>query len=318
MTSPLEQIADATLSRSPVQRYFHRRAADRLTVLAYHEVEDAAAFEEHARYIREALHPVTIADVAAAVEGRRGLPQRAVLITFDDGHRSVYEAGLPILQRYELPAVVFVVAGLIDTDEPFWWDEVKALAAEGGRTREGTGRTPQALARSLKYVSDDQRLRAIDELRRTAAAPAPAYPQLRRHELRELESAGVAVGNHTLTHPCLSACSDDKIIREVQEADRLLTDMLGHAPLAFAYPNGDEDERVVRAVGDAGYRAAFLFDHRLSEVPPRHPLRISRVRISADASVDRLRIIASGLHPALLRLRHRGAPAQQAARPTIA
>ena len=142
--------------------------------------------------------------------------------------RSVYDEALPLLQERGLPGAAFVVTGLLDTDEPYWWTEVEALAASEG----------PALVRRLKQVPDDERLATIADLRRVASSPAPRVANLRRTELRALESAGIAVGNHSHTHPCLPRCRDEKIRSEVADAHAALVDALGHAPTAFAYPNG--------------------------------------------------------------------------------
>ena len=83
------------------------------------------------------------------------------------------------------------------------------------------------------------------------------------------------------------------------------TDALGHAPRTFAYPNGDWDGRAEEALADAGYEAAFLFDHRANPATPRHPLRISRLRVNSTTSPGRFATIVSGLHPALHRARGR-------------
>jgi peptidoglycan/xylan/chitin deacetylase (PgdA/CDA1 family) len=289
---------DRLLRRSPLQLAFRRRAARRLTVLAYHGVDDPASFARQLDHLARAAHPVSLDEVVAALSGRRGLPPRAVLITFDDGHRSVLEAGLPLLRERGLPAVAFVVAGLLDTDEPFWWVEAERLLAAGGLA-------PTALVRRLKALPDAERLRAIAELRETAPAPAPRTPQLRREELPQLESAGIAVENHTWSHPCLPRCDDAKATAEALDAHRVLRDALGREPRAFAYPNGDWDARTERALADAGYAAAFLFDHRVNGPAPGHPLRLSRVRVNSDTGPDRFAILLSGLHPALHHARGR-------------
>jgi peptidoglycan/xylan/chitin deacetylase (PgdA/CDA1 family) len=70
------------------------------------------------------------------------LPERAALITFDDGYRSVLEAGLPLLERFGYPAVIFVPTNyvgrtnLFDGDdepqEPLCdWDDLRELARRG-------------------------------------------------------------------------------------------------------------------------------------------------------------------------------------------
>ena len=87
------------------------------------------------------------------------------------------------------------------------------------------------------------------------------------------------------------------------DAHAALVDALGHAPTAFAYPNGDCDARTREAVDACGYEIAFLFDHRLSPAVPTDRLRVSRLRVDSTTSLDRLSTIVSGLHPAMHRLR---------------
>ncbi|MFD9128981.1 polysaccharide deacetylase family protein, partial [Kitasatospora sp. NPDC059571] len=168
---------------------------------------------------------------------------------------------------------------------------------------------PEATAHLLKLLPERERLFALDELRSTAGRPAPRLRQLTAGQLRELEAGGVAVGNHTMTHPCLDRCDDRQLRTEVLDAHDLLTQALGHRPTAFAYPNGNTDERAHRLLGAAGYRSGFLYNHRLAAPRGRHPLRIDRLVVSTRTTPDRLATILSGLHPAVFRVARRAARA---------
>src|SRR5687768_6961666 len=86
-------------------------------------------------------------DARTVVEGLHNhqvLPQKAALITFDDGYVSNLEVALPVLRRFELPAVIFVPTQFIggynsfDADiqyephEPICdWDELRELERNG-------------------------------------------------------------------------------------------------------------------------------------------------------------------------------------------
>lgn len=290
--------AESVLARSPVQLAMStwRR---RLAVLAYHGVDDPVQLARHLDWLVENAAVVSLDDVGDALRFSTPLPARAVLVTFDDGEPSVLDRGAPLLRERGMPAVVFVIPGLVDSDSPFWWTELEELATDTGADR----RTVQRLVRRMKTVPDAQRRHEIERLRERVGR-AGATRQLTRDDLRKLELDGIAVGNHSLTHPCLDRCDDATLRTEVHQAHEMLTEMLGHPPTAFAYPNGNVDQRVRRVVASAGYTTAFGFDHRL--VSRRaDPLRVSRVRVDSGASLDRFRILVSGLHPALHHLRGR-------------
>lgn len=288
------------MRRSPAQWWFGSRAVGRLAVLGYHGVDDPDGFARQLDRLLRIARPVSLDDVELAVATRRPLPGRAVLITFDDGERSVYERGLPLLQERGVPAVAFVIPSLLDTDTPFWWYEVDRLVAAGA----GDGRTAAQWLRYLKHVPDHERLAALAGLR-DGHGPV-RQRQLTTAEVRALDAGGVRVENHSLTHPLLDRCSDADVRAEVTAAHEALAKILGRAPRSFAYPNGNFDVRAERVLGELGYRSAFLFDHRLSPRVPDHGLRISRLRVATSTPPDRFETILSGLHPAVHGLRGKG------------
>ena len=299
--------SDLLLSHRHVEAWVVRSrmpaVADRLTerhlrVIGYHEAMDAAALGDQLDYLQEHYQPVSIGDVLNAFEGGRNLPRRAVLITFDDGDRSVADIAAPLLAERDIPAVAYVIAGLLDTQNPLWWNEVTHHVLAGGVTQYASG-TAREVVRALKHVHDTVRRLAIAELRQSSHIPVPATPQLLSSELRGLEEAGVAIGNHSWSHPCLEQCENELIADEIRRSHLLLSDACGHPISTFAYPNGSSDHRVRAALQEAGYKVAFLFDHSLTSVPVRDPLAVSRLDIDATANVDRLRFVLSGLHPAL-------------------
>lgn len=295
------QGGDAVLRRSPAQAWFRHRSAGRLAVLGYHAIEDAAAFEAQLDLLQRSFVPVSLSQVEEAAHGGRPLPPYSVLVTFDDGDHSVHARALPLLATRGIPAVCFVIPGLVGTDTPFWWEEVEHLARHGGTTGRLPPARPEIIAHLLKLLTEHERQLALAELRATSTSPAPHRRQLTVDEVRELEAGGVAIGNHTLTHPCLDRCDDDQVRTEVLRAHELLTDLLGHPPTSFAYPNGNTDDRAHRLLTQVGYRSGFLYNHRLAAPEARRPLRIDRLVVSTMTSTDRLETILSGLHPALYR-----------------
>ena len=99
-----------------------------LRVLMYHKVNDipdnpttvpVARFDEQLSIVRELGYQVVGLD-AVLDHYTQGvpLPQKAVLITFDDGYRDILENALPVLAEHGYPAVIFVPVAFMDDEMP--------------------------------------------------------------------------------------------------------------------------------------------------------------------------------------------------------
>jgi peptidoglycan/xylan/chitin deacetylase (PgdA/CDA1 family) len=112
---------------------YHRLgAAPKGTTVPGHYV-GAHTFERQLRLLQKLKRPVVTLDAALQTLDQ---PQRdrPVLITFDDGYRSFSELGLPLLRRYRVSALVFLVTGLIGKTSE--WDEREGDVTEQLMDRE--------------------------------------------------------------------------------------------------------------------------------------------------------------------------------------
>ena len=112
-------------------------------VLTYHKLSrngtpDAMTvrevdFEAQIRFLREnGYRVITLDDLFEFLQFRRQIPARSVVITFDDGWRSVYDIAFPILKKYGYPATLFVYTDLIvGSRETLSWEQVRELSRNG-------------------------------------------------------------------------------------------------------------------------------------------------------------------------------------------
>jgi peptidoglycan/xylan/chitin deacetylase (PgdA/CDA1 family) len=84
---------------------------------------------------REGYTTVDFADVVAWRRGLRELPPRPIVVTFDDGDRSVLEHAYPVLKKYGFKATLFVVTSKVgqkwERVDCLGWDELRALHESG-------------------------------------------------------------------------------------------------------------------------------------------------------------------------------------------
>lgn len=118
------------------------RFLDSGLILLYHRVAHVdpdpwslavkpAHFAEHLEILRRACVPLTIEQLAEAME-RGSVPHRAAVITFDDGYADNLHAARPLLERHDVPATVFIATGTLGSEREFWWDELEKVFLEPG------------------------------------------------------------------------------------------------------------------------------------------------------------------------------------------
>jgi peptidoglycan/xylan/chitin deacetylase (PgdA/CDA1 family) len=122
----------------------------KVPILLYHHIEtlseDAGsdwynttvtpeAFEKQMAYLAyNGYHPVKFTDLLAALEGRKALPTKPVVITFDDGWIDCYDSAFPVLQKYHMIATFFIIAGSVGSipaDQVMSWGEIEEMSKAG-------------------------------------------------------------------------------------------------------------------------------------------------------------------------------------------
>ena len=88
------------------------------------------------------------------------------------------------------------------------------------------------------------------------------YDGMSESMLNEISSHPlITIGNHSETHPILSRCSNDQLIREIKGSKLYLEKLISKKVEYFAYPKGDYNEKIVNFVKNTGYKAAFGIDN---------------------------------------------------------
>jgi peptidoglycan/xylan/chitin deacetylase (PgdA/CDA1 family) len=100
-----------------------------IPVFVFHSLEPES-FARKLRYLAENGYSTLSADeYFRALMGAGPVPERAVLLTFDDGRSSVWSVGAPLLRRYAMRGIVFLVPGRMRERPgplPPTWEEVEA------------------------------------------------------------------------------------------------------------------------------------------------------------------------------------------------
>jgi len=103
-------------------------------------------------------------------------------------------------------------------------------------------------------------------------------------QIKEMSDSGViTIGSHTVSHAWLPDTDDEKIMHELTGSKAILEEKTGKSVDFLAYPIGAHDERVKKAVKEAGYKGAFGTNPgRLA--PSKDIYAVKRLRISRTSN----------------------------------
>jgi peptidoglycan/xylan/chitin deacetylase (PgdA/CDA1 family) len=170
-------------------RSWARRIRDRIApkalVLMYHRIAESDAdpwglcvsprhFAEHLEVLSSHGRTLSLTELTRAVRSGR-VPRNAVAVTFDDGYIDNLEQAAPLLERYGVPATIFVATGYIGSSREYWWDDVERLLLQPGTLPE---RLDLSLGESKKtWELGDARTLTAEQLRCSRAWRIPEpYP----------------------------------------------------------------------------------------------------------------------------------------------
>ncbi len=101
-----------------------KQSGQGVPVLMYHSVANTnnnpviippAKLDEEMKYLKDnGYYTITMADLYAYFTNNTPIPQKSVVLTFDDGYKDNYTTMLPILKKYDFRATIFVITAYID------------------------------------------------------------------------------------------------------------------------------------------------------------------------------------------------------------
>lgn len=299
-----------------------------ITILCYHRIMDiddnfpydsdlvsasTDQFRDQLKFISRNYNVVNFKSLRKHFEeGNKRFPEKALIITFDDGYIDNYEVAFPLLREFGLTATMFVTAGFIGRERLFWWDRIAYIIkkAEGGRLRIKTPadislnidqfRDRQECARKVikkaKTLSDREKEGLIEQLSdQLGVDPDQGREKytMSWDQLKEMSSCGIEIGAHSVNHPIFSNVDSDRLRKEVGESKQLIEDNLEEEIITFGSPgrgiiSREKRERFNRVltgtIKEYGYRFSTLYKWGLVYENSFDPFGVERIGIETHDS----------------------------------
>ena len=116
------------------------------------------------------------------------------------------------------------------------------------------------------------------------------YPHVTAEELKLMAADELfSIGSHTVSHLHLDELSPEERDYELTESKSAIEELIGKKVVAFAYPYGNYDEEIIKAVKDSGYEVAFAVQDKGFCNMSAH-FSIPRINMAMDLSDNDLKL----------------------------
>jgi peptidoglycan/xylan/chitin deacetylase (PgdA/CDA1 family) len=284
-------------------------------VIGYHRVvEDFAAsartsipsllvspamLERQLDWIGRRFTFIGLDELGARVESDRHSNRRLAAVTFDDGYADFYDHAFPLLKKKGIPAAIFVMTGLLSTEQIADHDRLylllsrrigrRALPSWKGITapsidRLSAYRATRLLIEALPSVALRKVIESLEAEDEISKRVLQSFRLLSWEQLRRIRQAGFVVGSHTRSHIILTNESPASVREELKTSRAELETQLAAPIQHFVYPSGLFNTTSVQQVAEAGYRFAYTGCTHRSAVYPH--LTLPRTLLWEKSSLD--------------------------------
>ncbi len=227
-----------------------------------------STFKQHLEILANYFQFVSLSDWIEKKNNNQPLPSLACAITFDDGWSDNYEFAYPILKELDVPATIYLVSNIIDTDNIFWpervshtlisiaennstlWDKPELKWLRNVQTdyafdqKSPTRNQISQIINGLKKYTDtdiNQRLSALESDFNIEQYPSTSKNILTWQQVDEMIDSGlIEIGSHTCQHIRLvDGLSADLLNTEIIESKKIIEKKINKQIKTFCFPNGD-------------------------------------------------------------------------------
>lgn len=220
-----------------------------VAILTYHEVDNmldkngnkdvwavsSRNFEKHIQYLQnEGYKFVSLNEYIEYCQGKIDLPEKSIMISFDDGYESFYVKVLPVLKKYDVPAMLAIVSSWLEKDKKpvelhnmATWEQLRDMEMSG-------------LVTVVSHTDSLHVQRVIN-------------PQ---------GGKGSCIENRLYLNNRYETDDEyfQRIGNDLHRVQELFKEKLGHGALAVVWPYGRYSGRAVDIALQKGFEGTFLLD----------------------------------------------------------
>jgi peptidoglycan/xylan/chitin deacetylase (PgdA/CDA1 family) len=226
----------------PILTYHHVNPleGDMITVSVNH-------FEEQMSFLhRKGYHSLFVSELVEWMEGKKTLPKKSLVLTFDDGFWDNYEFAFPILKEFRIKATIFIVTGWVSEE-----------------------RTPGLVREVIPHHQGNQLI----------AQGQGHHLAMTWAEIKALQDSDlIEIGSHTHSHNKELYLDRPALKEDLQRSRKAILDHLNKNSQCLCWPGGRYNQESIDAAREAGFMALCTTRRGLNQ-PGGDLSRLKRVTV---------------------------------------
>lgn len=276
---------------------------------------DTEVFEKQLIFIKNNFSVVNMEDVIDALNGMKKLPERSILLTFDDGYIDNFTVAFPLLKKYHMQGSFFIPGKtfhehvLLDVNKIHFIlasapvEKIKNdLFALLDQHREGYTDLPSNTQLYSEYAIAN-RFDAADVVfvKRILQTAIPEQLRsefasilfekyvgvseyefsyelyLNRDQIRCMREDGMFIGLHGYDHYWLGNLSQEKMKLDIDKALKVMSEFIDHNKWVMNYPYGNYNENVIEYCRSKGCQVGLTTEVRIADLRSDNRFRLPRL-----------------------------------------
>ena len=269
-------------------------------------VVSKSIFEKQIKFIKENFYPISINKISDEIDYKK----KRIIITFDDGYLDNLINALPILKKYECPAIIYITTSFLDNNDHAWWLKIWELILNNEEiTYKKSKFDTSNLEKKRKSYSffckkiilmkkKDQKI-FFDNL--IFANKIKAFEKkilfLSSDNLEYLSKEDlIEIGCHTHYHQNLNILNEEETTNEIKTSKDILEKILKKKIYHFSIPFGTKEtysNKTINIIASQGFKTNVTTNYDLFK--KNNILKIPRIGIGNNDIENRLNSKLIGL-----------------------
>lgn len=241
-------------------------------------------FEKQLLYFKEKYQ------VLKLDEDWSSLKKTGLVVTFDDGYADNIINALPLLEKYHIPATIFVTTLNISTKSEFWWDRLvfdyshckdTILLPNQKDTILKSDQNYKYITNSVHVLTNEDKenwFLEFEKLNEIPFFPRDAFRSLTKSELKILsEHPLITLGIHTHNHYSLGNLSYElqrqELLLSIKKIDELTTNAIQY----LALPHGSYNLNSLKIADELNLKGILLANNYYSSSKNKESKKINRI-----------------------------------------